>query len=773
MSVALTVAGIVAPSLLLVGALRRWIAEVPWRMAMLFLLLTLAFLGGAVFTTKLPVPVDEVARGYPYRGLFGDVRARNPLTNDTAKLFLPWMQVAREELAHGRAPLWNRYAFSGYPLLANGESAPFAPFFLATLFVPLPKQIVAMAGLKIFASLLFGFLLIKREGVSDAAAAFGASAFAFSVFQTVFLFYSTTAVTALAPAALFSLFYAMDIAAKRGVVLVAIVVGSLMASGHPESVLHIAIAAAVLFAIDLALSPTRSDWVARFRYPLIGSLAGLLISLPAWLPVAEQVPLSTRFAELRAVPHEPPFPWAAAWALVAPNGFGNPVRHNWSWIRNYSSVATSYVGLLVLGSFIAALFSRRLNLRYRLWGAASVAMFLVAMQWTVVGRVVGALPLLSISANDKLRFVACLLIAAVAAKWVDGAPHAGMFTVTALPLGACALYAWSQHRAIGRPADLIGVAAVVAFLVVLAVPRFRRRAPAAALALCVLELFVLNVPFNALVSAKYFRPRLPIVEAIRARASGQPFRIVGFDWTFLPNAAAQYQLEDVRGSDPMSFRSYTEFLRLIAEQEPGTDVLRVRDVNHAAIDFLNVRFLVADPGAEFAGKWKEAYRGNDGVLYENSRVLPRFFVPLNLKRAEGPALAEVASIDDYAQEAFVSGAAAPAAGTNPAGVTVVETSRGRTAGFALRIHTPARAVIASSEPMSRWWRVRVNGRSVRLFVINTAFLGFSVDAGDSRVTVEYVPLAYYGSVVVAMAGIAGLVFLPRRKRAPRSPKLVE
>ena len=76
------------------------------------------------------------------------VDARNPLTNDTVKLFLPWMQVAREELSHGRAPLWNRYSFAGYPLLGNGESAPFSPLFLATLFVPLPKQIVAMAGLR-------------------------------------------------------------------------------------------------------------------------------------------------------------------------------------------------------------------------------------------------------------------------------------------------------------------------------------------------------------------------------------------------------------------------------------------------------------------------------------------------------------------------------------------------------------------------------------------------------------------------------------------------
>src|SRR6266851_1229011 len=161
--IVLLLLGIVLPAVLLVACVRRWIVPVPWTIALPLMTLTLVFLHGAVFSSRLPVPVDEVARGYPWRGLFGDVVAANPLTNDTVKLFLPWMQVAREELAHGRAPLWNRYSFAGYPLLANGESAPFSPLFLATLIVPLPKQIVAMAALKIFAALMFTYLFLKRE----------------------------------------------------------------------------------------------------------------------------------------------------------------------------------------------------------------------------------------------------------------------------------------------------------------------------------------------------------------------------------------------------------------------------------------------------------------------------------------------------------------------------------------------------------------------------------------------------------------------------------
>src|SRR5688572_2956368 len=115
----MSLVGIVVPALLVALAMRRWFGPLPWSVVVTALALTLSFLHGALLPGKVPVPVDEVMRGYPYRGVFGAVESRNPLTNDTVKQILPWMQVGREELLHGRLPLWNRYQFSGYPLLGN------------------------------------------------------------------------------------------------------------------------------------------------------------------------------------------------------------------------------------------------------------------------------------------------------------------------------------------------------------------------------------------------------------------------------------------------------------------------------------------------------------------------------------------------------------------------------------------------------------------------------------------------------------------------------
>ncbi|MGZ5443789.1 MAG: hypothetical protein ACXW5U_17820 [Thermoanaerobaculia bacterium] len=709
----MTFLGIVMPSLLLALAVRRWVAPVPWRFIMLFLGLALAFLHGAVFTSKLPVPVDEVARGFPYRAVVGEVTPRNPLTNDTTRLFLSWMEVAREELFHFRAPLWNRYAFSGYPLLANGESAPFSPLFLATLFVPLPEQIVAIAGLKIFVALLFGYLFARRAGASDAASCFAASAFAFSVFQTVFLYYSTTAVTAFLPAALYALLQAQEHGRRRDLVLTALVVATLMANGHPESVLHIAVGAAGLLLIDFALSKEKRAWLLRFRIPLLGAVAGLALSAPAWVPVLEQVLLSTRLADLqRAGGHAATYPLTAAWAMVSPNGFGNPVRQNWSWISNYSLVAASYVGLVLLALFATALVTRSIGLRERLWALYAVLLWLIALGWSPVGEAFNAVPPFSITANDKLRFVALFLAAIVAARLLD--QFSRWYIAFATLCAGAALYVYILREAVLRPWDLVAPATV---LVLGMVPR--RLVPAGAFVLLTIDLFVLNVGFNALVERRYYKPDLPIVEALRRRAPAEPYRIAGLDWMFLPNASAQYALEDIRGSDPMSYDAYTELLKPIVVDDKSIDFDRIVEVNHRLLDVLNVRYLMTEPGHEPGGRWQAVYRGGDGSLFANPSVLPRFYV------AEGDG--EVAI------------------------------RQGGPSRFVLRVRARTPVRVASSQGAGPGWRVTQGER------IDGTFIGFRLPAGETTVEVDYRPLSFCASVPVALVAVVLLIGIAFRK----------
>jgi hypothetical protein len=691
-----TFLGIAVPALLVALALRRWFAPLPWSVVGIASSLALLFLHGAVFTTKVPVPVDEVMRGYPYRGIVGAVTPRNPLTNDTVKQILPWMQVAREELRNGRAPLWNRYHFSGYPLLGNGQSAPFAPTFLATLFVPLPHQLVAMAGLKLFLSIVFAWLFLRDEGVSWAAALCGAALYTFSVFMTVYLYYPMTTVTSLLPAAAFAARGCVNrqpqTASRPHIVLLAIVTAAVAAGGHPESALHIGIACAIVIALE-------------WRNPLpaiVAAVFGLAVSAPAWVPVVEQALISVRAAALASAPHAAMHPYLA-WTLLNPDAFGNPARGTWNWIYNYSIVASTYLGLIPL----ALLFAARTRRDWQLV-ATCVLLFLVAMNWTFLGRTINAIPPMSLVAQDRLRFVVLFFAAVLAARVVDRLPRVRTFVASAI---ICAAAAWLvQMKSLGMHAAVGALALAIFAVVVMARPRL---APVAALVVTVIELFTFNAHFNVLTSRACFQPPMPILDALRELSQGEPSRIVGHDWTFLPNAAAQYGVEDIRGHDPMALASYATFFKSIAVDDPSSDVLRVQDVEHPALPFLGTRFLLTDPSFTPSANWLLRYEGPDGKLYESKRWFRRFFAPHGDARI---------------------------------GAIVQETPT----KLRVEVDAPRGALISSSMVFAPGWRVEGALSTLRL---HDTFLAFRVGPGQHTITVRYAPRSFYWSCVVALLAL--------------------
>jgi len=693
-----TFAGVLVPAILVAILLRRFFAPLPWRVIAITLALTFAFLHAPIFGKRLPVPVDEVMRGYPYRGVFGVEHARNALTNDTVKQILPWMEVARDELLHGRAPLWNRHQFAGYPLLANAQSAPFAPAFLATLFVPLPNQLIAMAGLKVFLALLFGWLFLRDEGVSSTSAFFASAAFAFSVFQTVYLYYPMTTVSSLLPAAAFATLGCVRHRDKRRwFVLLAIITATVLASGHPETAVHIGIACAILIAIEWK-SPTRA---------IVAAIVGAALSAFAWLPVLDQAMESVRAATLATTPHASLHPYVA-YTLLNPDAFGNPSRGTWNWIYNYSVVAPTYLGLIPL----ALLFGARKRREWLLI-ATSLLLFIVAMNWTALAHLINAIPPMSLIAQDRLRIVILFFVATVGAHVLD---RTHKFEVLIAGVAILAAAIWLLHAkwhiTLGVQTS-IGAIALATFLLAYAVtPRF---APLIATLAIVIELFVFNLGFNALVPRAYYKPSLPILTRLQELSRGEPSRVVGHDWTFLPNAAAQYGVEDLRGSDPMELARYDRVLAKIAAPDPSSDIRRIQNVDDPALAFLNVRFLIADPSFQPSANWQLRYEGPDGKLFERAQWQRRFFSP------DGNA--RITSIEQLA----------------PAKLRLTIDD------------AQPNAIIHSSQVAAKGWRI---AGATSTFRIDDAFIGFHVPAGHSVITLRYLPASF-----VAGCGIAALALI--------------
>jgi hypothetical protein len=114
------------------------------------------------FSGLVPIPSDTIVGLYnPYRDLFAKdyprgIPFKNFLITDPVRQEYPWRFLSIQIEKELRLPLWNPYNFSGSPLLANFQSAPFYP--LNILLFILPFQL-GWSLLIILQPLLTGFFL--------------------------------------------------------------------------------------------------------------------------------------------------------------------------------------------------------------------------------------------------------------------------------------------------------------------------------------------------------------------------------------------------------------------------------------------------------------------------------------------------------------------------------------------------------------------------------------------------------------------------------------
>src|SRR5262249_13728828 len=151
--------------------------------------------------------------------------------------------------------------------------------------------------------------------------------------------------------------------------------------------------------------------------------------------------------------------------------------------------------------------------------------------------------------------------------------------------------------------------------------------------------------------ASVFYPRIPILARMQADR-GEPFRIVGLHYAFVPNAAALYGLEDVRGYEAMTFLPLFETYALWCVQLPGwfNDVY---DTSRPFLSFLNVKYALGSRDARPDAQWKLVLEDRGSRLLENTRVLPRAFVPPSIRYERDPSVVRraMAAATDFARTA--------------------------------------------------------------------------------------------------------------------------
>ncbi len=91
-------------------------------------------------------------------------KIQNPYVEDSILQFYPWALYFKESISRGELPLWNPYASSGQPFLANSQSRPLDPFNV--LFLAFKDFVFAfnlILILQLYAAGVFAYLYLRRS----------------------------------------------------------------------------------------------------------------------------------------------------------------------------------------------------------------------------------------------------------------------------------------------------------------------------------------------------------------------------------------------------------------------------------------------------------------------------------------------------------------------------------------------------------------------------------------------------------------------------------
>jgi hypothetical protein len=764
---ALALYTIVAAALLY--ASHRFVRPLSLVAAAVLFLLPFVFTGRALLTSRVYGPVDLPYTSQPLNWMkeeYSIGAMHNALLSDIYGQMIPWRKAVQWSFAHGEWPLWNPFILSGDILAASGQPAPYSPFTLLALLLPVPLGLTFSAAIAHFLAALGAYLFARAIDCRESASLVTAAGWTCATSVVLFILWPLGVAWIWLPFVLLGV-------RRASLPILTGAFTLLLLSGHPETALHVVFISAA-YAVLL-----------RSRKVIVNGLAAGLIALALSaifvLPILEAAPQTmehvTRTGAFAQTPR------GAASQQVAASLMTDlfPYLHTRPWAFGSLPIDTAAVGSIILALAVFAVWRVR---RAETWFFAGVALFglLAHAQWKPLARALQALPLFDAALNERLSFAAAFALAVLAGLGVEALASEARKRDVALVFGAVGALivagnVWILRSAFvsrapaewGRytvAAEIGGV--VIAALLLLAMPR-SSPVVVALLALIVIQRALSAGGIYHSFEQRAAYPPIPILKPLAQVR--EPFRITGHGLAFIPGTSALYELEDVRGYQAMTFLRYRQTYPIWCIHQPVW-FNRVDDLTRPFLSFLNVRFAITwdrDPPPD---GWREVARQRGSILIENTRVLERVFVPRRVRIGYGAVdtLAQMQTETDFRERAWIEAPLAPHERENGPGV-VSFTRTAREYQIDAGMQRPG--WIVASLPAWKGWRAYVDGRRVETQFANHAFLGIHVPQGRHHVRLVFLPRGFMvgRGVTLGAIGILLVMVVIRRLRGSEAQRL--
>ncbi|HYO51060.1 MAG TPA: YfhO family protein [Chloroflexia bacterium] len=749
-----------------------------------------------VLAGRVPIAADTLNLWAPWSQLPHEP-VKNPILADSSLLYLPWMVFARDALADGEWPLWDPYAFAGFPYAANSQSQLYYPVTWLLWLLPLSGAIQMLAIFNICLAGWGMYVLCRGLAVSRVGSLVAGIAFAGSgMLQLAIEIPGVASVYGWLPWVLFATDRALRTRSLAWLAAATLTCGMQVLAGHLQWVLY------SFFAVGCWVAWHRLGTWRRegLRTSLRAALRGVVILLGAIALAAVHL---TPFIELigqatRTGGRVSSNSWPLTYLLrlIMPEYFGTavpsvgvPMVFNDLWS----------VGILPLLLCVVAILLRP---RRDVWFWTGLALLAVLVTYGI-GPFLYArwLPGVNSLLPMRIGYLFILAVAVLAGIGYDAwlnltrkrSRHATIM-LACLVGGLVAVLALAQYAQVATPDAALGSLQAnqlwrgwllsIGALVALALPLFlhsqmlaRYRwtgvgAPLVAVALLgvlLLDLLTLVPGYNSFAAPANLIPSAPSVEWRREQpAVGRIMAVDSPGITFNPNTQTLYGLDSVSGYDSLHTRRYEEYWGVVdpsvlpkGRSNPYSNVfIRPQAYTSTVAALLNVRYVASAGELPASAQFRPVFTGEIRI-YENTRALPRAFTisggnPLPSDKV----LARLGHADfDPRSELLLAQEEEPPSSANGPGssfeaASIISYNRN---SITIEADIQEASWLVLADPNYPGWRAMVDGQEARIYTAYHLLRAVPLPPGKHTVVFSYVPTGLAISAVLSALTLVVLI----------------
>lgn len=766
-----------------------------------FIIFFVIFFRKVLFQGLLPIPSDLLVSFYfPFSsGGFPEysqwVPNKAQVADDSIRQQYPWKVFTANAWKQGEIPLWNPYAFSGYPIMANVQSGVFYPFNV--LFVLLNTKLAwtILVLIQPILSALFMYQFLKSLKVVRLAAIFGSLIFIGMSFELLWMEQMIIGHTTLwLPLILLSIQKLSETNKKWFLVGVIGVVMSIL-GGYSQTTIYVFIISAFFLLIKCFMENNLHKRMMLFIVVCMIFILGIGLSAIQLIPTAEIYKYSAREGKSSEELYGKSLaPTRNILTILTQDFYGNVATYNY-WGDQHTDFNHFFgtIPLLLVISGVYYIYRKKIDLKEGGWflilglgallcslntpfgytplflkipilSTGVVARFLFVFQFSMA--IVATMTLSYLIQNRNLKislrpfiFTFSIFLTVIMALFV--------FTKTSSSKGDVA------HILISLKNMIFSLSIITLGIVSLLLTRILK---AKNLGFSILIIFTafefiyLGNKYLPFAKKEYLFPQHPLFTYLQKNAGIN--RFWGSATTYVTtNFPSVYGLHYTEGYDSLYIKRYGELVYSsrdgsIPEAIPRSDVnlspnKESWQYREKMLDVLGIKYVLDkndNPTSNFEpdnekfppNRYQLIWQEGKFKIYENLKALPRIYFAdkIILKRNSKEIIDEILTGNHLDKFAVVEEPInLNIKNINSGNIQLVKYSLNK---ITLSTSSPEDKLLVLTDNYFPGWYAKIDGVSTKIYRTNYTFRGIIVPKGNHTIVFEYKPMSFKIGIFVSL-----------------------